>query len=870
MAYVKSKYINVYPTAYRGLSSDSQKVYDPESRMLTEKNVSNIYKNIIDRSFYTNYSKGSYLITDCNNLGELRNAVAVEFILGGYYFKINKNPDNTIWETFSSGTNGYIAIKTAAGVSADDSNTSFENERLINFEDGTVDLDTNDYFKALSFISSPNPPADVTAYLQIVDEEGHVPAVSKFKVHYKNIFAGSESEGLDHFLKTDVINFQDKILCPLGKKDPQLSANEVENIELDAVDLSIRTPELHNKRDYENKGTGKLLIDAPDEIKLETDSHSYIHINPKRIELYEENPNDLMVSGSQMIPASNSVDITQDYSHTGDLSLLTYGKLTLSTDKRADSTSNDPRNIDILSHFGKVNFETAFNDLTKQGDANQILSFTLPYGNLERPEPQKWTGSHDLIKNIIATRDWLDTNIYLDGDKTFKGNITVGQSDSESAKSKNIDLYANILRLGSAYGDLSIPRLKYINKGYTYSEASLDIQDTDVKIYTSKRSNADNSFRIVNKNDISILSVRNEPRVWFGSPGYSFNVPVEMYGALNVHLKDGKGLKVNYDSLTGAVNESSGVVLDNVNFKHYLNSTFEITKNNYSLLKLTSDANSQNCSVNIGTSYLRTPTGSWSSKLTTYFDTIDVKGSQRTSATSHSEQWNSIVNLKNIQNASTNDESLYRKNQIDFTLGNITSHVNSSIYTGKCSEGGFALVTPSSGSAFIRFGSDAGTIIPTLTLGNSSSITGTPWDKFKCYGGTIIGGNLKVGYDPANSGSQTPYGNLYARTGTFTGTSAANEFNATSDIRLKENLVQYIPDKSILTLPVYKYNFINDPKKEQHIGVLAQDLELYCPEIVHKNEEGYLGIEESKIVYLLLEEVKKLDRRIKELENKLN
>lgn len=98
------------------------------------------------------------------------------------------------------------------------------------------------------------------------------------------------------------------------------------------------------------------------------------------------------------------------------------------------------------------------------------------------------------------------------------------------------------------------------------------------------------------------------------------------------------------------------------------------------------------------------------------------------------------------------------------------------------------------------------------------------------------------------------------------GTVKAQSFNAVSDKRLKENIVEYSPNKSILDLPIYSYNFISDEKKTKKIGCLAQDLKEICPEIVKEDDKGYLSIEENKIVYLLLDEVKKLKKRVDELE----
>ena len=98
------------------------------------------------------------------------------------------------------------------------------------------------------------------------------------------------------------------------------------------------------------------------------------------------------------------------------------------------------------------------------------------------------------------------------------------------------------------------------------------------------------------------------------------------------------------------------------------------------------------------------------------------------------------------------------------------------------------------------------------------------------------------------------------------GTISANTFNATSDRRLKENIIDYKPEKSILDLPIKKFDFIDGPKNQ--IGCIAQDLKEICPEIVNENEKGYLSIQESKLVYLLLDEVKKLRNEVEKLKHK--
>lgn len=94
----------------------------------------------------------------------------------------------------------------------------------------------------------------------------------------------------------------------------------------------------------------------------------------------------------------------------------------------------------------------------------------------------------------------------------------------------------------------------------------------------------------------------------------------------------------------------------------------------------------------------------------------------------------------------------------------------------------------------------------------------------------------------------------------------ANRYNATSDRRLKENLREYKPKRSILELPIYEYDYIHGGKDV--IGCMAQDLQEICPEIVSEGSDGYLSIEESKIVYLLLQEVKRLREEVDELKRR--
>ena len=127
-------------------------------------------------------------------------------------------------------------------------------------------------------------------------------------------------------------------------------------------------------------------------------------------------------------------------------------------------------------------------------------------------------------------------------------------------------------------------------------------------------------------------------------------------------------------------------------------------------------------------------------------------------------------------------------------------------------------------------------------------------------------GNLTVDGNTTISGSLT-IGNINFNKDNITGITKiqAKTFDAVSDMRKKTAIQDYICKKSILDLPVKEFEFIDDETHTKNIGCLAQDLQKICPEIVHEDKDGYLSIEETKLVYLLLQEVKELKKEIKAL-----
>jgi hypothetical protein len=97
-----------------------------------------------------------------------------------------------------------------------------------------------------------------------------------------------------------------------------------------------------------------------------------------------------------------------------------------------------------------------------------------------------------------------------------------------------------------------------------------------------------------------------------------------------------------------------------------------------------------------------------------------------------------------------------------------------------------------------------------------------------------------------------------------------------SDIRLKENIKPLNNSlEKLQTLKGYTFNMINDTQRQ--IGVMAQDVQKEFSEAVSivDEENGYLGVDYTQLVPVLIEAIKDLKaenddlkKRIEILENK--
>ena len=91
----------------------------------------------------------------------------------------------------------------------------------------------------------------------------------------------------------------------------------------------------------------------------------------------------------------------------------------------------------------------------------------------------------------------------------------------------------------------------------------------------------------------------------------------------------------------------------------------------------------------------------------------------------------------------------------------------------------------------------------------------------------------------------------------------------TSDERLKVN-IETIENtlESISNLRGVRYDW-KDGHGRKEIGVIAQDIEKEYPELIHKDDSGYLTVDYPKLSGVLIEGIKCLNKKIDYLESRL-
>nr|AKH48656.1 hypothetical protein SWVG_00011 [uncultured marine virus] len=111
--------------------------------------------------------------------------------------------------------------------------------------------------------------------------------------------------------------------------------------------------------------------------------------------------------------------------------------------------------------------------------------------------------------------------------------------------------------------------------------------------------------------------------------------------------------------------------------------------------------------------------------------------------------------------------------------------------------------------------------------------------------------------------------------GSISMTNGATAYNTTSDYRLKENVVEMTGSVDrVKQLKPSRFNFISEPDTKIVDGFLAHEVSSVVPEAIHGEKDAvddqgniiYQGIDQSKLVPLLVGAIKELTARIEALE----
>jgi hypothetical protein len=102
-----------------------------------------------------------------------------------------------------------------------------------------------------------------------------------------------------------------------------------------------------------------------------------------------------------------------------------------------------------------------------------------------------------------------------------------------------------------------------------------------------------------------------------------------------------------------------------------------------------------------------------------------------------------------------------------------------------------------------------------------------------------------------------------------TGTLSSTVFTATSDVNAKENIQPL--DGAINTIKqIQGVSFDWKDTGKTSYGVIAQEIEKVLPSIVHTNPDGVKAVDYNTIIAFLIESIKEQEKRIEQLEAKLN
>ena len=149
----------------------------------------------------------------------------------------------------------------------------------------------------------------------------------------------------------------------------------------------------------------------------------------------------------------------------------------------------------------------------------------------------------------------------------------------------------------------------------------------------------------------------------------------------------------------------------------------------------------------------------------------------------------------------------------------------------------------------------------TYSAGTGMSLSGTT---FNC---DVVNTDTNTTYTAGNG--LTLSGTQFLMSGNYTGTfTASADVVAYSDKKLKDN-VETLDGSKVFDMRGVSFNR-NDQDGKLSSGVIAQELEMIAPELIHESEDGTKGVAYGNTVGYLIEAIKLLKAEVDDLKKQLN
>ena len=875
--YILSKKIKVFPTNFRGTYSTNTRNlindvnietygFDPEAKLTTEKNLISLPGNSFGNDSYII----DYIIPDSAGAGKY----TLKFVLGGYYFEIFDDED------FLADLSGKcFSIKTKSVQLTTSIDTTSATQNL---------LTTNNTY------DSSRETTQLTSWIDDDDDLDHYDG--KSDNYFTGIYVSNEvGEGATASLEN----------IALQKNSDEYILNK----NLCRVDIrsglgnnSVRlTPKTGSKATGDNSLVAGYNTEASGKNSAAFGSNTVANQS-----------NQFVIGKANVSPTTSTLFIIGDgeiNKADSDIEEVTNRKNIVEINSAETKISPKLSVVDIASKNTATYFTAAADNTSISSNTVSIkgvTSTTVSGGNstLTLNNENANLKSQNIIIGNTLSNNITDSNISLNSSESIKfssKNISLNTASNKyfSLTNSIATLSINNIKLD---GDITATGTTTINGSTTINGTANIINTLTVAGATTlnntlnvgKKLTANNDVQITNGNLVLGSNTQSSATIYLTSTGSETGfLSIDSY---NLTLSKGSTLTISSGEITlslSGTTASSHLTLtkdklySNVPIDAYLEKTLPDLLNNYTDYIIV-NAKRNKFKLSIGnqdyTNIIRTQTGTnklYSTKEIADLFTLNPKqiakvypqatknGMITTKSTVNKGSTigisslsldkilysNSVTDLKKLATSTTSTISCFQNAFISENPSLAEDKYNMFIFKSK---------NKANTKQFIAINANGNTVTDDLVVNNTLAIgSADSSGKYKVSINTDQLGNVNFEAENLKIGQTT-----ISKTAIVVdnGTIEAASFNATSDARLKENLVPYTPKKSILDLPVYKYNFIG--KDETHIGCLAQDLEKICPELVSKNEKGYLSIKETKLVYLLLKEVKKLKAELEEIKNK--